>query len=405
METPTRWQLVQLSLDGCSFDQLVEQCALFLHNPLVIIDNTYRIIAHSHCIIAPDEVWANAVQRGYVTLEFAATLNNWAALKDKDSHYERMTVSQITPLRRRFYHISFRGELLGYLNITEGNTPFEEVEEECCHLVTQLLAREMYAQYHFGDARRKSNNEQVLLQLVAGNFVNRAHFLGQVQRSTLNTSCTWRVLCCDLENFLSYNAGEDDFKHELLELFPYGTIVIVNRILVILCEGRYCDPSDTRLFAWLNRYLKAKGLQFGISDPFDDLFHLRRYRDQAMQACRLRRYLLQPEHLYTFFEEVKTYALLSRIPRGERQLFCSGPVLALWQQDRLEHTEYLLTLRIYLQTNRSIKATAAFLHVHRNTINYRIGKIRELFGPEFDALNTANQILLSCQLLQLADSD
>lgn len=56
METPTRWQLVQLSLDGCSFDQLVEQCALFLHNPLVIIDNTYRIIAHSHCIIAPDEV-------------------------------------------------------------------------------------------------------------------------------------------------------------------------------------------------------------------------------------------------------------------------------------------------------------------------------------------------------------
>ena len=213
------------------------------------------------------------------------------------------------------------------------------------------------------------------------------------------------MLCCDLENFLSYNAGEDDFKHELLELFPYGTIVIVKRILVILCEGRYCDPSDTRLFARLNRYLKAKGLQFGISDPFDDLFHLRRYRDQAMQACRLRRYLLQPEHLYTFFEEVKTYALLSRIPRGERQLFCSGPVLALWQQDRLEHTEYLLTLRIYLQTNRSIKATAAFLHVHRNTINYRIGKIRELFGPEFDALNTANQILLSCQLLQLADSD
>lgn len=119
---------------------------------------------------------------------------------------------------------------------------------------------------------------------MAGNFVNRAHFLGQVQRSTLNTSCTWRVLCCDLENFLSYNAGEDDFKHELLELFPYGTIVIVKRILVILCEGRYCDPSDTRLFARLNRYLKAKGLQFGISDPFDDLFHLRRYRDQAMQA-------------------------------------------------------------------------------------------------------------------------
>lgn len=127
METPSRWQLVQLLLNGCTFDQLVEQCALFLKNPLVIIDNTYRIIAHSRSITAPDEVWTNAVKRGYVTLEFAATLNNWAALKDKDSRYERMTVSQITPLRRRFYHISFQGELLGYLNITEGSTVFEDV--------------------------------------------------------------------------------------------------------------------------------------------------------------------------------------------------------------------------------------------------------------------------------------
>lgn len=405
MESPTRWQLVQLSLDGCGFDQLVEQCALLLKNPLVIIDNTYRIIAHSHCITAPDEVWTNAVDRGYVTLEFAATLNNWNALKDPDSRYDRMTVSQITPLRRRFYRFLFQGELLGYLNITEGSTPFEDVEEESYHFVAQLLAKEMYTQYHSGDMRRKSNNEEVLLQLVTGNFVNRAHFLGQVQRSTLNTSCTWRMLCCDLENFLSYNAGEDDFKHQLLELFPYGTIVIVERILVILCEGRYCDPADLRLFARLNRYLKEKGLQFGISDPFDDLFQLRRYRDQAMQACRLRRYLLQPEHQYTFFEDVKTYALLSRIPKAERTFYCSRPVLALYQQDKLEHTEYLLTLRIYLQTNRSIKATAAFLHVHRNTINYRIGKIREQFGAEFDSLNTANQILLSCQLLQLAEEE
>ena len=404
METPTRWQLVQLSLDGCSFDQLVEQCALFLHNPLVIIDNTYRIIAHSHCIIAPDEVWANAVQRGGCDAgirrhpeQLGRFKGQGQPLRADDREPDHPPSPPVLP------HL-LPGRAAGYLNITEGSTPFEEVEEECCHLVTQLLAREMLPSIILAMHAAKATTNRCFCSWWR-NFVNRAHFLGQVQRSTLNTSRTWRVLCCDLENFLSYNAGEDDFKHELLELFPYGTIVIVNRILVILCEGRYCDPSDTRLFARLNRYLKAKGLQFGISDPFDDLFHLRRYRDQAMQACRLRRYLLQPEHLYTFFEEVKTYALLSRIPRGERQLFCSGPVLALWQQDRLEHTEYLLTLRIYLQTNRSIKATAAFLHVHRNTINYRIGKIRELFGPEFDALNTANQILLSCQLLQLADSD
>lgn len=403
MKQQNRWGLVQASLDGESFDSLVEHAALFLNNPLVIIDTAYRITAYSHCITAPDTVWSNAVTRGYVTLEFAATLNNWDALKDSNTRFECMTVGQITPLRRRFYKMEFQGRLLGYLNITEGNAALEQIAEEDYHLVAQILAKEMYAQLKFRDNRRRSNNEDILLQLVNGGFINRGHFLDCLQLSELDPSGPYRVLCCDLVDFLSYNAGEDEFKHQLLQFFPYGTIVIVERILIILVPARYCHPDDTSLLSRLNKYLKSKDLHFGISDYFSDLFSLPHYHKQALEACRLHRYLLDHTLRYTFFDQVKTYAILSCIPKEKRLYYCNQQVYAMYQYDKAQNTEYLNTLLIYLQTSHSIKSTAARLLLHRNTINYRIGRIRDLFHLEFDSPSSANQVLLSCQLLQLTE--
>ena len=54
--------------------------------------------------------------------------------------------------------------------------------------------------------------------------------------------------------------------------------------------------------------------------------------------------------------------------------------------------------------NRSVKATAASLHVHRNTVNYRLARIRELFDLDLEDLRYAHQVLLSCQMIRLLQS-
>ncbi len=396
-----REELIQSVLRGEGLDEIADKAANYLNNPVVIINNTYKIIAHSEHIQIDDYTWNNAVKRGYITLEFAATLNNWNKIKDQDREYECLTVNQINKFRRRFYKLSINSQLMGYLNITEVNGDFDDIEEECYYFVSQIFAREIMIQQQLINPNQNTRNEDILLELTSGRYVNRLHFLERVQLSDLNIQSNYQVICSNLTNFLSYNADEDHFKNELISFFPSGTIIIFNKILIILIDLEHSLYIDFQLEKGLDKYLKSKNLTIGISDTFHDLFEFKHYENQAIKAYENKKYLFDDFLNYAIYEQVKPYDLINQIPRGSLINYCNQKVWALYQHDKLHETNYFNTLHVYLQTNHSIKATASYLYLHRNTINYRILKIKELFKIDLDDYSMLNHLLLSCQIIQV----
>ncbi len=402
MNTEQKWNLIEASLSEQDFDTLVDQASQFLNCPIVIINNTSRIVSHSHSLEAPDSTWSNAVHRGYITLEFTATLNNWDQLKDKNAPYERMTALPTnTQRRRRFYKLTLHHQFLGYLNVTETDHNFDTQDEADFHFVAQLIAKELYLQYKQPSTGTETKNEEILLELIQGKFYDRGYFLDRVSLSSLSLNESYRALCIDLEHFSSYNADEDSFKNQLLSFFPKGVIAVDQQVLTVLIRDRHFSQSDDSTISRFDRYLKKKGLTCGISDQIRDLFDFTRYKSQAIKACKYCNYLLDHSHNYIFYDEVKIYDILKQIPENELIYYCNQSIYSLYQYDCANGTEYLDTLAVYLQSNHSVKATAGYLHLHRNTINYRIAKMRELFSLDLDDPNTANQLLLSCQMIQL----
>ena len=75
-----------------------------------------------------------------------------------------------------------------------------------------------------------------------------------------------------------------------------------------------------------------------------------------------------------------------------------GPVL----EYDAEHGAPLMTsLRTYLSHDRSLKATSEVLHVHKQTVVYRMGRVEELTGRRMgrmedivDLLNAAGALFL-----------
>ena len=150
MRTLTSQQLTQAALDSRDFSEVVEAAARFLGNPLVIIAAaTGSIVGHSRGLTPPDDTWLAAVDRGYITLEFVATLANWDHYKDRDPsrRYECITVTAINGRPRRFYKLTVRGQLLGYLNITRLDESFDTLPEEDCFLAAALPATDPHPQY------------------------------------------------------------------------------------------------------------------------------------------------------------------------------------------------------------------------------------------------------------------
>lgn len=63
--------------------------------------------------------------------------------------------------------------------------------------------------------------------------------------------------------------------------------------------------------------------------------------------------------------------------------------------DQEHNTDYQNVLRLYIEYNSNIQAVADALFAHRNTINYRMKKIRELLGTNLETMQERCNYLLS----------
>jgi sugar diacid utilization regulator len=85
------------------------------------------------------------------------------------------------------------------------------------------------------------------------------------------------------------------------------------------------------------------------------------------------------------FEDLGIHRLLLQVPDlAELRSFAAEMLGKLGGQERHRGTELLATLACYFRENSSPQRTARSLHVHPNTVAYRIRRIQEITGIQLD---------------------
>jgi hypothetical protein len=86
------------------------------------------------------------------------------------------------------------------------------------------------------------------------------------------------------------------------------------------------------------------------------------------------------------FEDLGIHRLLLQVPDlAELRAFAAEILGKLGAQERQRGTELLTTLACYFRENSSPQRTARSLHVHPNTVAYRIRRIQEITGLQLDS--------------------
>ncbi|MGQ0846810.1 MAG: helix-turn-helix domain-containing protein [Sporichthyaceae bacterium] len=73
-----------------------------------------------------------------------------------------------------------------------------------------------------------------------------------------------------------------------------------------------------------------------------------------------------------------------------------GPILS---SDAEEGTDYVRTLRGWLSQDRHLERTAALLHVHPNTVRYRIARVQDVLGLDLKSVDNRFQLDLALRVL------
>jgi hypothetical protein len=147
----------------------------------------------------------------------------------------------------------------------------------------------------------------------------------------------------------------------------------------------------------LSKQLLAHKAFCGVSMPF---YNIDQVQFQSLLAETALNYGQKEENI-RYYKDILTSQIIGKLTTVTPLLpFCHREAVRLFDSDRQNGTELLFTLEVYLRHDRSLKAAAEELFMHRNTMTYRLGVIERLTHMDMDDSHERLHILLSCIVLR-----
>lgn len=172
-------------------------------------------------------------------------------------------------------------------------------------------------------------------------------------------------------------------------------------ILAIICAK---NPEQVKTFAneirtTIKQFLvKQETISMGVGKLTKSIRCLHKSYRQAKSILQLQISGKIPENRF-IYSDMGLYRLLIGIDDPEiLEDYYSQSLSCLVEYDREYHSNLLETLRAYLDNNCSVKETAEQLYVHRNTVNYKLGRIEEVTGLSLASTQTRLQLTLALMI-------
>ncbi len=142
------------------------------------------------------------------------------------------------------------------------------------------------------------------------------------------------------------------------------------------------------------------GITIGIGRPVTSPSGIRASYAEAYSACHVGKRLWGSGRVY-FVDDLGVAELIREIPPGTRRRFVERIIGRLLESDG---DRLLTTLDTYFKCDCDLKRTSANLFIHRNTLVYRLKKIRHLTGLEPRKFSDAMQLQMALMLKEFDHS-
>ncbi len=362
---------------------LVRDASALFNCPVMVVDMAFHAVAWHAGADFEDAPFRSSIESGSLSYETGSFL----AASDAQAHFVSLEDS---PYRRRFSLLVTGGAPVGYLILVDVDRKLEFEDARVFSAVESALAKQLMLELNRGSSMQ-STEESVLQMLLEGRFADEALFELQAAGTGLKYLAPRRIALANLELYRSTNWSENALRSTILDVFPMSRPMIHDGGVVFFLNS---DP-DMHLFGELSRQFN---LRVAVSAPIERLFMLPR----AYAAIRELMALLLPRMPHPFAVKAEDYQALMQLKQLEPRRDLALPsVRALGERDREEGTLYCLTLYTYLICHHSLQETCARLFTHRNTVLYRVKRMREDFDIPIDDPQAHLALLLSSAMMLL----
>ncbi len=142
------------------------------------------------------------------------------------------------------------------------------------------------------------------------------------------------------------------------------------------------DEIVTGMVRRAKRRMPEIPLYVGVGSCMNDISNLHTGYARAKAAVQMAK--KRKQDLF-YFDKMGLYRLLYMVDDSRLlKEMAEEPLKPLLEYDREHHANYVDTLELYLKHNGSIQTVSEEMFTHRNTVIYRMNKIRELLGTNLE---------------------
>jgi hypothetical protein len=241
--------------------------------------------------------------------------------------------------------------------------------------------------------------ENLIRDLLEGRVPGESELYDRLQ------SCNWvpgrnmSMVSIDMSRF-NDPSFIDYFRLQIHKLAPRCRSIYYNDTVSVLIEFPDLSDFDSQMEI-IRCFLKENGLYAGCSDFFSNLSDIGRYYRQSRKALFFSGFADTKRRMADYRDHIMNDFVHEASLHVPLLDFCHKGVIALHEYDRKNGTDYYRTLWEYLKNNKNVIATSEVLFVHRNTVNYRLEKIRELLGTQFRETEETLHILMTYKMMEI----
>ena len=384
---------------ACQSDRPYEDMLTILydyyHLPIVITNNNLKILAATPVIGAIMNGWDIIFETHYMPVTFFSVFNNEENNRRFITCKHPFLMDPVNQNAAKYYRKLFvipfeinqlsAGKVL--INL------FEDTISPGSLLMGEIFASWFSKISHAGDDTYRMSDY----------FENavRDNYYSEAEMQVIYNMRRWKPetlfsLCVLQDSRRLLTIPELRWCSGILEMNIQGSLAITveNRILLMIPEQ---NPSLDRMLTHVfQKNIPGFSFQCGSSLPFRKFKNFQTYYLQALYALNQ---LHNSGRRFLRFQDCGFHGVCSYLAdHFSWELFYPPELLELERLDRLHQTDYCRTFYSYLQNGQQLQLTADHLHIHPNTLKYRLRKIFTVLDYQPEDLEKRHYYLLCMQL-------
>ncbi len=282
-------------------------------------------------------------------------------------------------------------EVLGYIWALEVDKKLTD-QELLLLKKAALAAKNHLLQHHAGTKKREENNQEFFWQMLTGHLQSENEIQGKLQRLSLGNILPYTILIFQFPEEIDVKT-EKNISYLTTTIQSVRTPFTANdeNIFMVLATTNNNQPMIERVEEFIASFvLQMKerfgvlGIKAGYGGIYESLTNVEKSYHEALTVLSLKDKFIDEIPFIFNYRDLGLYQFLEEIYRKQLRDGYKNEKLELIQQyDLKHHTNLYETLETFLNHDDHVQEAAKALHIHTNTLNYRLKRIAEMTGLNF----------------------